>query len=121
LRISKLLIDVWFDISFLDAALVVTTWNQGAAEIWGMKSPDTVGRPFLTLPIGDVIRKAREPMHAVLADRGRREVSDVVYLLPGGEERRATLHLRPLVGPNDVFAGLVAIATPDEPAGGQQR
>jgi two-component system CheB/CheR fusion protein len=105
----------------LDAALVVTAWNQGATEMWGMKSSDTIGRPFLTLPIGDVVRKAREPMHAVLDDRGRREVLDVVYLLPGGDERRATLRLRPLVGSNDDLAGLVAVATPDEPAGHQQR
>jgi two-component system CheB/CheR fusion protein len=105
----------------LDATLIVTSWNQGAAEMWGLRSPDAVGRPFLTLPIGDVVRKAREPLHAVLDDKGRREVPDVLYLLPGGEERRATLHLRPLIGRNDVLDGLVAIATPNERPAGQQR
>jgi len=44
----------------MNADLTVTVWNERAADLWGLRSDEVVGRPFFDLDIGlptDVIRK----------------------------------------------------------------
>ncbi len=100
----------------LDPSFVVTHWNGQAARMWGLQPDAATGREFFTLPIGAVTAAARDVLHAVRDDRRPARVADLGYTLPGGERRRATLDLSPIISPNGELLGVLGIAADDGPA-----
>ncbi|HEY3067685.1 MAG TPA: CheR family methyltransferase [Methylomirabilota bacterium] len=76
----------------LDVDLKVLSWNERAAELWGVRSEDAVGRPFLTLPIGDVVKNARPAIETVLATGRAEVVPDIALPNPRGDGR-VIMHL----------------------------
>lgn len=50
----------------LDRALTVLIWSQRAEDLWGLRSDEAVGRPFLKLDIGIPVAQLKAPLRACL-------------------------------------------------------
>ena len=50
----------------LDSKLNVQVWNERAAELWGIRSDETVGRPFFDLDIGLPVDDLRQMVNSVM-------------------------------------------------------
>jgi len=80
----------------IDRDAMVTSWNEAAEQMWGLRASQVVGRQFFTLPIGDVAQRAHQAFQAVLASGQSIEVPDVGYSRQAGQTARGTLRLLPL-------------------------
>src|SRR5437867_1033380 len=106
-----------------DRALVVTSWNQAAERMWGLRAGEATGRDVMALPLGDATRILRTPLETVSKRGVPVEVRDVPYTLPGGEVRTAVVKLAPLHEGGGELIGVIGIAAPSETpgAGGARR
>ena len=106
-----------------DRALVVTSWNQAAERMWGLRAGEVTGRDVMALPLGDATRILRTPLETVSKRGVPVEVRDVPYTLPGGEVRTAVVKLAPLHEGGGELIGVIGIAAPSETpgAGGARR
>src|SRR5438128_2004753 len=106
-----------------DRALVVTSWNQAAERMWGLRAGEATGRDLMALPLGDATRILRTPLETVSKRGVPVEVRDVPYTLPGGEVRTAVVKLAPLHEGGGELIGVIGIAAPSETpgAGGARR
>jgi len=57
----------------LDSELRVQVWNERAADLWGLRSDEVVGRPFFDLDIGLRVKDLRGMVRAV---QGGKKVQD---------------------------------------------
>jgi len=106
-----------------DRALVVTSWNQAAERMWGLRAGEATGRDVMALPLGDATRILRTPLETVSKRGVPVEVRDVPYTLPGGEVRTAVVKLAPLHEGGGELIGVIGLAAPSETpgAGGARR
>ncbi|HEY2386569.1 MAG TPA: CheR family methyltransferase [Candidatus Binatia bacterium] len=95
----------------LDPDFNVTHWNNAAARIWGLRTEAAVGREFFSLPIGEVARLARDPLHRVKETRNSERLPAFTYALPGGEQRRAALEMAAILSPIGELLGILGMAT----------
>src|SRR6266571_3437500 len=93
-----------------DRALVVTSWNQAAERMWGLRAGEATGRDVMALPLGDATRILRTPLESVSKRGVPVEVRDVPYTLPGGEVRTAVVKLAPLHEGGGELIGVIGIA-----------
>ena len=100
-----------------DRALVVTSWNQAAERMWGLRAGEATGRDVMALPLGDATRILRTPLETVSKRGVPVEVRDVPYTLPGGEVRTAVVKLAPLHEGGGELIGVIGIAAPSEKPG----
>jgi two-component system CheB/CheR fusion protein len=83
----------------VDRDLQVKLWNEQAEDLWGLRSEEAIGRPFLDLDIGLPVGELREPLRRGLeADNGSEELG-----LDGvnrrGRPMRYEVRSTPLRGP----------------------
>ena len=100
-----------------DRALVVTSWNQAAERMWGLRAGQATGRDLMALPLGDATRILRTSLETVSKRGVPVEVRDVPYTLPGGEVRTAVVKLAPLHEGGGELIGVIGIAAPSETPG----
>src|SRR5262249_53760791 len=77
----------------LDRQGVVTTWNETAEQMWGLRAEQAVGRPFVTLPIGEIAQRAQRAFEQVVVSGDVVEVGEVGYTRPGGEAAKGMLRI----------------------------
>jgi two-component system, chemotaxis family, CheB/CheR fusion protein len=104
-----------------DRALVVTTWNQPAERMWGLRAEQALGRDLAALPIRDMLRALRSGLDTALSRETAVEVPNVPYTLPGGEVRHALVKVTPLRDMAGHVIGLIGVATPSESRAGGGR
>jgi len=86
----------------MDRSLQVKLWNHKAEDLWGLRSDEVVGRPFLDLDIGLPVGELREPLQEGLAkDNGSQEVV-VDGVNRRGRPMRYTVRSAPLRGARGV-------------------
>jgi two-component system, chemotaxis family, CheB/CheR fusion protein len=95
----------------LDAQLNVVTWNSGAADLWGLRREEALGRPFLTLPIGDFVKVSRPAIEAVVASGQPEVLGDVPVNGPRGDGARVTLRVSRVGGGTAGPDGVVLLAS----------
>jgi two-component system CheB/CheR fusion protein len=95
----------------LDAELNVVTWNGRAAELWGLRSEDAVGRPFFSLPIGDVVKMSRGAIETIQGTGRPQLVPDITVNGPSGDVARLALRLSRLDGSDTGPHGVVLLAS----------
>ncbi len=95
----------------LDPDFVVTHWNGAAALMWGLRSEAAIGRDFLSLPIGEVTRLAHDPLQRVKETRSPARIHALTHARPGGEQRRASVDLAPILSPIGELLGIIGVAT----------
>jgi two-component system, chemotaxis family, CheB/CheR fusion protein len=60
----------------LDSALLIQVWNAHATDMWGLRSDEVVGQPFLNLDIGLPIKELRTMVRSVA--RGQPASDEVI-------------------------------------------
>ena len=96
----------------LDRAGVVSTWNQAAERMWGIRAEQVIHREIFSLPMPGGRPLSREPFERVWNGLSREEVSEVVYNLPGGQAVRAVLRISPLRNPTGAVLGALGTLSP---------
>ena len=96
----------------LDADGVVTTWNEVAEQMWGLRPEQVVGRPFFALPIGALAVRARQAFDTMLTQRRPADVQDVPYTRPGGQAIRGALRMLPLWNTQRECVGAMVLMVP---------
>ena len=92
----------------LDREQVVTAWNQTTERLLALRAEHALGRPFFTLPIGQVRQQLQTSLDAVLASGDPVDVTDVAYPLQGGVSQRGRIRLQPLRGVGGEVTGVIA-------------
>ena len=90
----------------LDRHGMITTWNEIAEQMWGLRAEQTVGHPFFALPLGEIVQRAQGAFEQVLASGEAGEVRDVSYMRPGGQGAKGVIRLLPLRNGRDVVGAL---------------
>ena len=49
----------------LDTDLTVQVWNEGAADLWGLRADEVIGQPFFSLDIGLPVKELRNIIRTV--------------------------------------------------------
>ena len=104
-----------------DRSLLVTSWNQAAERLWGLRAEQVIGRELMLLPLADVVRMLRPALDTALKQETTAEVHDVPYTLPGGEVRKATVRVTPLRDAIGGVTGLVGFTVPADAVSGAKR
>ena len=104
-----------------DLSLLVTSWNQAAERLWGLRAEQVIGRELMLLPLADVVRMLRPALDTALKQETTAEVHDVPYTLPGGEVRKATVRVTPLRDAIGGVTGLVGFTVPADAVSGAKR
>ena len=83
----------------MDRNLQVKLWNEKAEDLWGLRSDEAVGRPFLELDIGLPVGELREPLrHGLEQGNGSEELA-VDGVNRRGRPMRYQVRSTPLRGP----------------------
>ena len=72
----------------LDGSSKIRVWNDRAADMWGMRSDEVVGRSFYDLDIGLPADKLREMIRSVLAGGGAHQELSVDAMTRRGRRIR---------------------------------
>ncbi len=96
----------------VDHELVVTSWNDTAHDLWGLRGDEVVGKHFLNLDIGLPVGELRLPLRETLAGEDGRE------LTVSGRDRRGRavalrIALMPLVRGAGTPNGVIMLMRPD--------
>ena len=99
----------------VDRAGVLTTWNQTAERLWGLRAEHVLQRPFWSLPVGEIGQKLRETLGRVLESGSAETLNDVPFQMPTGEMRKLTLQVTPLKSNSGDITGVVGVASALDP------
>lgn len=72
--LATILANLQAGIVVVDRSLAVLVWSQRAEDLWGMRSDEAVGRPFLKLDIGLPVERLRQPLRDCLDGGAPRQV-----------------------------------------------
>ena len=79
-----------------------------AERMWGLRAEQVVGRELFTLPLGEVVQRARPAFERMIETGQTQQVDRVPYSLPGGGERNAVLRMAPVRDTGGELLGGVA-------------
>jgi two-component system, chemotaxis family, CheB/CheR fusion protein len=96
----------------VDRDLVITAWNEGAHDLWGLRGEEVVGKHFLNLDIGLPVAELRSPMRAALGDADGRELR-IAARNRRGLDVDMHISLMPLIGVDDQARGVIMLMRPD--------
>jgi two-component system CheB/CheR fusion protein len=89
----------------LDSDLKVTTWNRAAEQLWGVRAEDAVGKSFMELRLGPVMKAVKGALEKAT------HASNVVELaVDDAHEASYTLRVVPLIDAGGMVQGVVATA-----------
>jgi len=97
----------------LDGDLRVSTWNEGAEELWGLRAEEVQGRHFMNLDIGLPVETLRGPLRAVLNGGGPPAPILVESTNRRGRAFSCRVTVTPLYG-EDLVRGLILFMEPAE-------
>jgi two-component system CheB/CheR fusion protein len=72
--LSNILGNLQAGIAVLDRSLAVLVWSPKAEDLWGLRSEEVVGRPFLKLDIGLPVERLKQPLRDCLDGGPARQV-----------------------------------------------
>ncbi|MFL6195335.1 MAG: CheR family methyltransferase [Thermoanaerobaculia bacterium] len=90
----------------VDRGLQVKVWSEKAEELWGLRSDEARGQPFLDLDIGLPVQELGQSIRDCLAGQGEREVA-VDSVNRRGKSFRCRVRCSPLVGERGVEGGVL--------------
>jgi two-component system, chemotaxis family, CheB/CheR fusion protein len=96
----------------VDKDLVVTAWNEGAHDLWGLRGHEVVGKHFLNLDIGLPVADLRAAMRETLGDVDGRELQ-LAARNRRGRDVDMHISLMPLVGTDEKARGVIMLMRPD--------
>ncbi len=93
----------------MDRDLRISVWNDGSAELWGVRTDEAPGQHFLNLDIGLPVEDLRGPIAAVLAGDSQEETVDLDATNRRGREIRCRVSLTPLLGRDRETRGVIVL------------
>ncbi len=72
--LSSILGNLQAGVVVIDRKLTVVVWTQRAEDLWGLRSDEAVGKPFLKLDIGIRVAELKKPLEACLDGSSRQVV-----------------------------------------------
>ena len=93
----------------IDREFRISVWNDGSAELWGVRTDEAPGQHFLNLDIGLPVEDLREPISAVLAGDSEEETVDLDATNRRGREIRCRVTLTPLLGRDSAIRGVIVL------------
>lgn len=103
----------------VDKDLVITAWNEGAHDLWGLRGDEVVGQHLLNLDIGLPVADLRAPVRETLGDVDGRELR-IAARNRRGRELDMHISLMPLIGTDSQARGVIMLMRPDGVDGDQQ-
>ena len=111
-RLNKLLVAITGNIevgaAVLDKSMRVQVWNERAADLWGVRSDEALGKSFFDLEIGLPAEKLRELINAGSGGHPRHDELVVTAITRKGREIRCRV-IAHTVGDGSGPAGLVLV------------
>src|SRR5688500_1848585 len=89
----------------LDSALKVTTWNRAAERLWRVSAGAAIGKSFMQLGLGPVMKAVEGSLRATAENAG-----SVELVLADADGAPHTLRVVPLVDAHGTVQGVVATA-----------
>jgi two-component system CheB/CheR fusion protein len=80
----------------LDETLRVSAWNDGARNLWGLRSDEVQGQHFMNLDIGLPVEKLQSALRAVLAGKDVDHTYSIGATNRRGRPVAVNVHLSPL-------------------------
>jgi two-component system CheB/CheR fusion protein len=96
----------------VDSDLVVTAWNDGAHDLWGLRPEEVVGKHFLNLDIGLPVADLHAPMRETLSNADGREIA-LEARNRRGRDLAMHVSLMPLMGTDHKTRGVIMLMRPD--------
>jgi two-component system CheB/CheR fusion protein len=93
----------------LDPQQRVQIWNAHSAELWGLRSDETVGQPFLDLDIGLPVQQLEQPLSACLQGASGREELTLAATNRRGRPVQCQVTVLPMRDDDEDVAGLIVL------------
>ncbi len=97
----------------LDHILKVAIWNRRAEDLWGLRSDEVVGQPFLGLDMGLPTENLTRPIRSVLSGSGDPEPVVIDAVNRRGRKFSCQVRFAPLTGAERERQGVILLL--DEP------
>jgi two-component system CheB/CheR fusion protein len=101
----------------LDSEQSVQVWNSSAADLWGLRGDEVVGKHFLGLDIGLPAEQVRDAIRTALGDGGRASTVTVDAVNRRGKGFRCVVQALPLHDRADSTYGVILLMSGDEGRG----
>jgi two-component system, chemotaxis family, CheB/CheR fusion protein len=96
-------------VAVLDLDLRVQAWNGYAADLWGMRSDEVQGTPFLNLDIGLPLEPLAGPLHAALRDGDEPEGIVLAAVNRRGRPIECKVSFTKLTTPEQKLSGVLVL------------
>ncbi|WP_449234311.1 CheR family methyltransferase [Azospirillum doebereinerae] len=93
----------------LDGDLIVRSWNRWSENVWGLRSEEVVGQPFLELDIGLPVQWLRQTLNAILESGAAVEAVDLEAIDRRGRRIDCRIRLSPLLHGQGVQGAVLII------------
>ena len=97
----------------LDRVLKVSIWNRRAEDLWGLRSDEVIGQPFLGLDMGLPTENLTKPIRSVLSGTGEPEPVEIEAVNRRGRKFSCRVRFAPLTGADKERQGVILLL--DEP------
>jgi two-component system CheB/CheR fusion protein len=98
----------------LDRALRVLTWNDEAAQLWGLRGDEVEEQHFLNLDIGLPVEQLHKPIKSCLAGR-EPETVELQATNRRGQAITCSVWCAPLRGQGGTIAGVILLMEGSQP------
>jgi two-component system, chemotaxis family, CheB/CheR fusion protein len=96
-------------VAVLDLDLRVHAWNGYAADLWGLRSDEVQGTPFLSLDIGLPLEPLAGPLHAALRDGDEPESIVLAAVNRRGKPIECKVSFTKLTTPEQKLSGVFVL------------
>jgi two-component system CheB/CheR fusion protein len=94
--LESILASIEAGVAVVDGELLVTAWNDGARDLWGLRADEVVGQHLLNLDIGLPVDQLRKPLREIMKDGNASTEITVDALNRRGRPFRCTVVFTPL-------------------------
>jgi two-component system, chemotaxis family, CheB/CheR fusion protein len=102
----------------VDGDFVVTAWNEGARDLWGLRSDEAIGKHLVNLDIGLPVDDLQKPIRETFAT-GIGSHLEMPAVNRRGRHVTSRVSLLPLVAGNGEARGLIVLTQADSVDGGR--
>ena len=107
--LSSVLSGIEGGVVVVNADFRVLAWNDGAQDMWGLRTDEVMGQNLLNLDIGLPVDALRGPIRAILAEGTSHESLSIECVNRRGKRIRCGIRATPLRGPKGEVLGAIVI------------
>ena len=96
-------------VAVADRDLRVVEWNRQAAELWGVRRDEVMGRSLFELDIGLPLNRVKPVLLSVMHQRTKAEVLELRAVNRRGKTFTCNVTITPLIGDGDEARGIILV------------